>query len=111
DALITMKQTTEKQQQLETAWLQAQIQPHFIFNVLNSIIALSEIDLDRMRSLTHEFSTFLRSKFEFQHMQELIPLVEEIELVKSYVYIEQVRFQHRLQIQWHLEDMQDVFVP
>ncbi|HLQ96610.1 MAG TPA: ATP-binding protein [Pseudogracilibacillus sp.] len=111
NALITMKQTTENQQQLETAWLQAQIQPHFIFNVLNSIIALSEIDLDRMRSLTHEFSTFLRSKFEFQHMQELIPLAEEMELVKSYVYIEQVRFQNRLQVEWDIGDMQYVYVP
>src|SRR5699024_12647728 len=46
DSLITMKQTSETQQKLETAWLQAQIQPHFILNVLNYIIALSEINFD-----------------------------------------------------------------
>src|SRR5699024_3604509 len=48
DSVNTKKQTKGKQQKIQTGWLQGPNQPHFIFNVLNSIIALSEIDLDRM---------------------------------------------------------------
>src|SRR5699024_4769483 len=104
EALITIKQSVQEQLRLETAWLQAQIQPHFIFNVLNSVIALSEIDLDRMRELLNEFSDFLRYKFQFQNMDELIPIQDELNLERSYLYIEKVRFGEMIQVDWKIDD-------
>lgn len=111
EALITIKQSVQEQLQLEAAWLQAQIQPHFIFNVLNSVIALSEIDLDRMRSLLNEFSNFLRYKFQFKNMDELIPVEDELSLVRSYLYIEEVRFAERLRVVWKIDDCEELKIP
>ncbi|GEN89487.1 hypothetical protein OSO01_42260 [Oceanobacillus sojae] len=111
DSLITMKRVAEQQLQFETAWLQAQIQPHFLFNTLNSILALSEWDVEEMRKLLNELSNFLRSKFRFQQMKDLIPLDEELNIVRSYLYIEQVRFGEALQVKWELDGYQGISVP
>ncbi|WAA09980.1 ATP-binding protein [Fervidibacillus albus] len=104
ETLTLMKRNVRQQLQLESAWLQAQIQPHFIFNTLNAVIALSELDLDKMRDLLENFSRFLRNKFQFRNMDALIPIEEELDIVRSYLYIEQVRFGDRLQVQWEIEE-------
>lgn len=111
EALTTIKQFVREQLRLEAAWLQAQIQPHFLFNTLNAVTALSEIDLDKMRDLLHEFSHFLRNKFKFQNIDELIPLDEELSLVQSYLYIEKVRFEERLEVIWEVDRRGNVKVP
>ncbi|ALA53025.1 MULTISPECIES: ATP-binding response regulator [Shouchella] len=110
EALTTIKQMVQEQLRLEAAWLQAQIQPHFLFNALNAVAALSETALDKMHDLLQEFSDFLRAKFQFQNMDELVPIEEELSLVRSYLYIEKVRFEERLEIDWQVEDS-DIKVP
>lgn len=110
-ALTTIKQVVKEQLQLEAAWLQAQIQPHFLFNALNAIAALSDVNLDKMRDLLAEFSHFLRNKFSFQDMDGLIPIEEELNLVRSYLYIEKVRFDERLQVVWEINDCEELKVP
>ncbi|OBY80418.1 histidine kinase [Paenibacillus sp. KS1] len=111
EALITIKQSVREQLRLEAAWLQAQIQPHFIFNALNAVAALSDIDLDKMRNLLDEFSNFLRNKFKFQNMDRLVPIEEELSLVRSYLYIEKARFEERLQVIWEIDGYGDIKVP
>ncbi|MNZ49777.1 Sensory/regulatory protein RpfC [compost metagenome] len=111
EALATIKQSVRDQLRLEAAWLQAQIQPHFIFNALNAVTALSDIDLDKMRNLLDEFSNFLRNKFKFQNMDRLVPIEEELSLVRSYLYIEKVRFEERLQVIWEIDGCGDIKVP
>jgi len=111
DSLTTIKQMVREQVRLEAAWLQAQIQPHFIFNALNAVIALSDIDPDEMRNLLNEFSNYLRNKFEFQNMDGLIPIQDELSLVRSYLYIEKVRFEERLQVVWEIDDCEELKVP
>ncbi len=111
EALTTIKQSVREQLRLEAAWLQAQIQPHFIFNALNAVAALSDIDLDKMRNLLDEFSNFLRNKFKFQNMERLIPIEEELSLVRSYLYIEKARFEERLQVIWEIDGCGDIKVP
>lgn len=111
EALTTIKQSVREQLRLEAAWLQAQIQPHFIFNALNAVAALSDIDLDKMRNLLDEFSNFLRNKFKFQNMDRLVPIEEELSLVRSYLYIEKARFEERLQVIWEIDGSGDIKVP
>lgn len=111
EALATIKQSVRDQLRLEAAWLQAQIQPHFIFNALNAVTALSDINLDKMRNLLDEFSNFLRNKFKFQNMDRLVPIEEELSLVRSYLYIEKVRFEERLQVIWETDGCGDIKVP
>lgn len=103
-ALTTIKQALQAQLRLEAAWLQAQIQPHFIFNTLNAVVALSDIDVGKMRDLLHEFNRLLRHKFKFQNMDTLVPIEEELNLVRSYLYIEQVRFEDRLKVVWDIAE-------
>ncbi|MEC0253982.1 ATP-binding protein [Paenibacillus lautus] len=111
EALTTIKQTVRDQLRLEAAWLQAQIQPHFLFNALSAVTALSDINLDKMRHLLDEFSNFLRYKFRFQDTDGLVSIQEELSLVRSYLYIEKVRFEERLQVVWEIEDYEELKIP
>ncbi|QUL58378.1 response regulator [Paenibacillus tritici] len=110
-ALTTIKQSIREQLRLEAVWLQAQIQPHFLFNALNAISALSDINLEKMRDLLEEFTNYLRNKFKFQNVDSLVPVEEELSLVRSYLYIEQVRFEDRLQVIWEIDDYVGIKVP
>lgn len=105
--LLDMKTSAEERLEMESAWLQAQIQPHFLFNTLNTILALSEIDIKRMQKLLEAFNQLLRQKFQFQRSEELWSIQEEIDFVRSYVYIEQERFGDRIMVNWDIdEDLQ-----
>ena len=110
-ALTTFKRVVQEHLNLEAAWLQAQIQPHFIFNTLNTIAALSTVDLERMRELLTAFSELLRSKFQFRNMGDLIPVEEELRTVRSYVFIEQTRFEGRLHVTWNVDECDGFRVP
>ncbi|MGY4688527.1 ATP-binding protein [Salibacterium sp. K-3] len=111
DALIKLKQSIKEQLRVEAAWLQAQIQPHFLFNTLNTIVSLSEVDTDRMVKLLHEFGNYLQRSFHVHNTESLIPLDEELKLIRSYLYIEKERFGERLQDKWDIEDDLNINVP
>ena len=89
---------------MEAAWLQAQIQPHFLHNTLNSIASLSEIDPSRMVALIGEFSHYLRASYDISNLERFIPLEQELGLVRSYLYIEGERFGERLRVRWHISE-------
>lgn len=110
-ALTEVKQSARDRLRMEAAWLQAQIQPHFLFNTLNTVAALSEIDANRMRRLLDVFGDFLQNKFTFQNIDALVPLEHEVNLVRSYLYIEQERFGDRLQVSWELEECGPLTIP
>ncbi len=110
-ALTEVKKIVRDRLRVEAAWLQAQIQPHFLFNTLNAIAALSTIDLDRMRKLIDAFSQFLRDKFSFHNMDEWISIEEELNIVRSYLYIEEERFRNRLNIVWEIDDCRPFLIP
>jgi sensor histidine kinase YesM len=96
---------------MESAWLQSQIQPHFLFNTLNSIAALGMIDFNKMQTLLDEFSNYLRLSFDFKNASPLVPLEHELSLVRSYVYIEKERFGSRLTVEWNIESGIDILIP
>lgn len=102
-SLIQLKTSLYKQTQTEAALLQAQIQPHFLFNTLNAIIALSEIDPDKMSTLLYEFGNYLQKSFDAGNLQDAIFIENELELVKSYLFIEQQRFGSRLSVHWNVD--------
>lgn len=102
--LTTLKQSIREQLRMEAAWLQAQIQPHFLFNTLNTIASLSEVDTTRMIKLLDEFGNYLQRSFDIRNIQSLIPLKDELDLTRSYLFIEEERFGARLQVKWKIED-------
>jgi two-component system, LytTR family, sensor kinase len=76
--------------------LQQQLQPHFLFNSLNSISALVGTDPPLARKMIHQLSEFLRGTLK-KDDQQLIPLREELYQLSLYLDIEKIRFGHRLQ--------------
>ncbi|WP_353615595.1 ATP-binding protein [Bacillus sp. FJAT-27264] len=111
-ALTELKQSINERLRIEAAYLQAQIHPHFLFNTLNSIMALSDLDTEKMQHLVGAFTSFLRISFDFLNTGELVELSHELDLVKAYLHIEQERFSDRLTIEWEVEpDISGLQVP
>ena len=110
-ALIDLKYNINQRLYLETAWLQAQIQPHFLFNTLNTIASLSSIDSDRMVDLLHHFGEYLHASFDAKNLQRVVPLQHELDLIHSYLYIEQQRFEGLLQIEWDIDENIEIDIP
>jgi two-component system LytT family sensor kinase len=75
--------------------LRQQLQPHFLFNSLNSINALIGFKPDEARKMIHQLSDFLRGTLKKDDQQQ-ITLTEELEHLNLYLEIEKVRFGHRL---------------
>ncbi|GFZ85404.1 hypothetical protein GCM10008018_34380 [Paenibacillus marchantiophytorum] len=110
-ALTNLKKVVSEQLRVEAAWLHAQIKPHFLFNSLNAIAALGDIDVERMKQLLDEFSTYLRSHFDIGNLDRVIPLENELQLVRSYLAIEQERFAERLEVIWAIDAPIHIWVP
>jgi len=79
--------------------LRAQLNPHFLFNSLNSISALTSLDAKRAREMCVLLSDFLRKSLKLGE-RATVKLSEELDLVKNYLAIEQIRFGERLKIEW-----------
>lgn len=102
-ALTMLNKSIKERLRMEAAYLQAQIQPHFLFNTLNSLMVLSEIDTDHMRRLGEAFSSYLRISFNYLNTGELVRLSHELELVEAYLFIEKTRFEDRLSVVLDME--------
>jgi len=82
--------------------LEAQINPHFLFNSLNSIAALATVDGRRAREMCIKLSEFLRSTLGLREKTS-ISLREELGLAKAYLDVEQVRFGARLHLEFDVD--------
>ena len=113
NARIEMKLEEQERLLLEARLdaLQSQINPHFLFNTLNSISSLVRFDPDRARELILKLSKILR-RLLGKH-DEFVQLREEIEFVDDYLDIEVVRFgRDKLRVYKHLDpDTLDIIVP
>ena len=85
--------------------LQSRIRPHFLFNTLNSAIALVREEPAKAESLLEDLSDLFRVALIEQG--ESTTLAEEITLARRYLAIEEVRFGKRLQVQWSLDPRTD----
>lgn len=82
--------------------LQARIRPHFLFNTLNSAIALIRAEPARAEALLEDLSDLFRHALE-DTAGAKVSLAQEIELARRYLAIEQVRFGDRLDVQWQID--------
>jgi len=95
---------------MELKALQAQINPHFMFNTINTIASLIRTDPPRARELLREFARFYRRTLE--ENQELVPLGRELEYARSYLTFEHARFGDRIVVREHIDpDAIDALVP
>jgi len=82
----------------EVRALQARMNPHFLFNALNTLAALSRIAPREIPRAVGRLRHFLRASFD-QHERALVPLEEELTIVRMYLDIELLRFGSRLKVE------------
>ncbi|MES2425005.1 MAG: sensor histidine kinase [Pseudomonadota bacterium] len=87
------------------AELQARIRPHFLFNTLNSAVALVREEPAKAEALLEDLSDLFR--YALAEQGESVTLAQEIALAQRYLAIEQVRFGERIQVQWLLDASAD----
>lgn len=75
--------------------LQAQIEPHFLFNTLSNVISLFDIDIEKARQMLININEYLRICLQ-RTRQEMITLTEELDLVRQYLEIFKIRMGKRL---------------
>ncbi|WP_269913859.1 sensor histidine kinase [Acinetobacter sp. HY1485] len=79
--------------------MQARIQPHFLFNSLNSVVSLITIDPEKAEDALINLSQLFRVSFQ---QLRLVTLAEEIRICKQYIAIEKIRLADRLNVTWRL---------
>ncbi|MNI19530.1 Sensor histidine kinase YpdA [compost metagenome] len=109
--LIELRNSVQAAIRTEMAFLQAQIKPHFLFNALNTMIALLPIDPDKTTQLLNQLSRYLRGSFDFHNRDHLAPLHRELDLVNAYLYLEQARFEERLNIEIEVDADLGTLIP
>lgn len=90
--------------------LRQQLQPHFLYNSLNSISALIMISPDKAQEMIGKLSDFLRSSVQ-RESEDTLPVSEELAYIRSYLAIESVRFGDRLQVQIEKSCNDDATLP
>lgn len=89
--------------ELELKTIKSHINPHFMFNALNSIRALIDENPLRARNAITELSNILRSSMQTEK-SETVPFEKELDIVKDYLALEHIRFEDRLQIEYQIDE-------
>jgi two-component system LytT family sensor kinase len=112
-AITQVSQLRSERWQLELQFesLKSQISPHYLFNCLNTISSL----LYKDSQMAEEFIRRMADTFRYvltNQRQKLVTLREEIEFVKSYYYLLQVRYEHHLKLEINLpKSLLDTYIP
>jgi two-component system sensor histidine kinase AlgZ len=89
------------------AELQARIRPHFLFNALNTALALVRVDPARAEAVLEDLAELFRVALADAGSQAAATVHDEVELARRYLAIEQLRFGERLQVRWDLDAAAD----
>jgi two-component system, LytTR family, sensor histidine kinase AlgZ len=89
------------------AELQSRIRPHFLFNTLNTAIALVRSDPARAEGVLEDMAELFRVALVEQARGGTVSLASELELARRYLAIESLRFGDRLELQWQLDPAAD----
>jgi LytS/YehU family sensor histidine kinase len=81
--------------------LQMQLHPHFLFNILQTIAALIRRDAEAAERMLARLGDLLRIVLD-RGEQSMVPLSQELEFVRKYLEIEQIRFGERLHVDWEI---------
>lgn len=104
-----IEKISEAKNKAEIKALQTQINPHFLFNALNTITSFIRINPNKARELIINLSTYMRYNLEVN--DDLINIYKELEQVKAYVEIEKARFGEKLNIIYEIDENIDRNIP
>ena len=97
---VTIKTYEMEKKEAELASLKSQLNPHFLFNSLNTIYVLAAIDADKTQYAVHHLSDMLRYVL-YESNNEALPLSKEINFIKSYTELMKIRYQGVVSIKEH----------
>lgn len=97
-----IEKISEAKNKAEIKALQTQINPHFLFNALNTITSFIRINPNKARELIINLSTYMRYNLEVN--DDLIDIHKELEQVKAYVEIEKARFGEKLKVIYNIDN-------
>lgn len=94
----------------ELSMMISQVQPHFLYNMFNTIYYLCAKDVEEAQEAIGEFSDYLRTNLDSLSKREPVPFEEELENIERYVYLEKLRFEDKLDVIYDIETV-DFNVP
>ncbi len=94
---------TANVKEAELRALKSQVNPHFLFNSLNSLRALIEEDAPRARESVTRLANMLRYSLQ-SGQQETVSLADELRIVEDYLALEQIRHEDRLRVRWDIAE-------
>ena len=92
-----------KLQESHISIMLSQIQPHFLYNTLNSIYYLCETNPMRARSMVNSFAEYLRNNLSTLEATELVSFETELSHINTYLDIEKIRFEDTLEIEYDIQ--------
>jgi two-component system, LytTR family, sensor kinase len=98
--LLNMQKTLAEAQ---LSQLKAQLRPHFLFNTLNTISSVMQVDVPRADRLLTQLGDLLRANLDSSD-RNLVPLSEELTLLRQYADIMQARFVGRVRVEWEVDE-------
>mgnify|MGYP001040321275 FL=1 len=98
DIKLRQKEEEQKKSEAELTWLKNQLNPHFLFNTLNNISSLVQIDPDEAQESISQLSDLLRYAL-YDSNQKMVPLCGEIDFMKNYIRLMQLRCPDRTDVQ------------
>lgn len=108
--LSTLESLKTMAKEAELKALQAQINPHFLFNALHTISSFVRINPDKARETIINLSTYLR--YNLENSSKLLPLHMELKQINAYINIEKARFGDKISIEYDIpSDILDIKVP
>ena len=95
---IALANEAKKSKEAEVRLMMSQIQPHFIYNTLSSISTLIKIDPNKAQTALDSFTDYLRANLSALTETRLIPFADELKHIETYLLLEKMRFEERLNV-------------
>ena len=109
-ALLESEKLKRTEALLQFESLKNQVNPHFLFNSLNTLSALIKIDPDKAELFVKEFSRIYRYVLQVKG-KAFVPLEEEIRFVNSYVFLQRIRFDNNLILKNKINAPMEYLIP
>ena len=108
NALLAEQQ--RKNKEAEIRLMMSQIQPHFVYNALSSISTLIPMDPEKAQHALDDFTEYLRANLSSLSDTHLIPFSDELKHIETYLALEKLRFEDRLNVVYDIQE-RDFLVP
>lgn len=108
-AVSELEHQEQMRQRAELKALQFQVNPHFLFNALNTISCVCREEPEKARSLLVVLANYFR--YNLNNDNYMVPMEEEVNHVNDYLEIEKARFEEKLIVTWEIPKCMDVQIP